>query len=103
MEEHTIRVDSAKWPTLDIPAGISIVGDQLTVSAGSWPDFGGAVIALSPMALTLDPSDGYLHLGRDGSIYLSAESLPYGPDLPEADLLAWKQEGQWHIKKLEII
>lgn len=103
MIEHIIRIASGAWPNLETPAEFEVAGDQLIITAGEWPDFDGAVINISPNLIALDPTDQFVFLGRNGSLYISPEFLSYGAEEPIADLLAWREDGEWHIKKLEVI
>lgn len=99
MIRHKINVSSVKEP-----ASISIEGSVVTIGAGNWPDFDGAV-AVEGVTFDLAGGDTYIYLDRDGGMVVSASFIPYGQDMageqhPMLDLLAWRQGTEWHVKEL---
>lgn len=95
---HDIAVD------LSNPAKITIGEDQLTVTAGAWPTFG-EPMRLADVTEVLEASDRFVYLDHGGEIVLAEDFIPYGHDgvgqsNELLDLLAWREEESWHIKRL---
>jgi len=89
----------------ETPARIEISDGRLDVTAGAWPDLGGAVARLPHVSLELETSDRYLYADRQGGVVLSDGIIGYGEDgagrpLPMLDLLAWRGDDEWHVKEL---
>jgi len=59
-------------------------------------------------ALGINPGDleeaSYIYLLPDGRYLLSTDFVPYGiaPGAQAADLLAWREGEDWHVKRLEV-
>lgn len=91
---HTIAVwDGPQWAEFTIENGRFIAHE------GAWP--GGYVAGKVDTPLE-DAS--YIYLLPDGRYLLSTDFVPYGfaPEAQAADLLAWREWGDWHVKRLEV-
>jgi len=83
-------------------------GYVLSVSKGFWPDLFGGIVPVSQSRIPLAENDQYIYLSRKGFIVPSSKPLPYGFRLvsggyqaqEHADLLAWKEGQDWHVKHL---
>lgn len=84
---------------LEEPAQIAIEGGQLTVTAGHWPDFGDPV-AVGSVVETLQDTDRFVYLDRQGGLVLADGFIPYGQGHEMCDLLAWRENDEWHVKRL---
>ena len=99
MQKHSIRT------AIKNPAVIEIAGNAVTITAGDWPDFAGAVAQVPGVTFDLADTDAFISLDREGGIVVSASFIPYGKDVggnlnPMLDLLAWHDGAQWHVKEL---
>lgn len=92
-------------------ARIEIDGHELlSVQEGYWPDIGDAFVRVQSVTVQLEADDRAVMLGRDGEqIVLSDQVLAYGlrplgdgqyEVQPYVDLLAWRQDDGWHVKRL---
>jgi hypothetical protein len=97
---HDIVVDVAD------PLTISITSSDLTVTAGRWL-VDGVTYDVGAATATLEGTDKAIYLDRAGGLVLSDDdSLGYGHSLRTgevqelADLLAYRVDAEWHIKRV---
>lgn len=92
------------WPDTANAAQISINNDTLSITAGTWPDFGRSV-SVPAVEVQLAPEDQFIYLDREGNVVVSDQFLAYGQSPGGSvnemlDLLAWREGNEWHVKRL---
>jgi hypothetical protein len=88
-------------------AAIAIDGEAFTITPGWWPDIQHYAVPVATASVDLLETDAFIYLdyaadaNTERGITLSDSFLPYGQGRTDyADLLAWKEVGEWHIKRL---
>lgn len=92
---HEIGIWDGAWARLTIDES----GTVFQSTGGAWPGMNG----LSPTATPLEDAQ-YVYALADGRYLLSTGFVPYGiaPGAEAADLLAWKEGQDWHVKRLVV-
>ena len=92
---HEIGIWDGAWARLTIDES----GTVFQSTGGAWPGMNG----LSPAATPLEDAQ-YVYALADGRYLLSTGFVPYGiaPGAQAADLLAWREGEDWHVKRLEV-
>lgn len=89
------------WPWATEAARVAIEDNVLVVTGGVWPDFGDVQVLVASATVALESTDAFVLLDRDGGIVVVAELLAYGAGGHNmVDLLAWRENSEWHVKRL---